>query len=110
MVSLTIIQGDNPNTMCPNIKDGGIIVASLDGVLKSFGDSIQVMVWKTHPPDEFVDVGDILLMWFSCYYDKIIPWSFTSFGLPVGEELLHLLHNYFRFIWAICRFLAAYRF
>ena len=110
MVSMTSIKGDNPYTMCPKIKDSDRFVALRDGVLKWFGDYIQFSIWITYPPYEVVDVGDMLLVWFICKYNKRTPLSFTSFGPTVGEELLELIHNDFRFIWDICRFLAAYWF
>ena len=110
MVSLTSIKGDNPNTMCSNVKNSGSIVVLWDGVLTWFGVSIKFLIWNTHPPDEVVNVGDILLVWFILEYNKTTPWSFTPFDPSVGEEFLDLIHNYFRFIWAICGFLAAYWF
>ena len=98
MVSLTSIEGDNPNPMWPNIKESDSIASSWYGVLKWFGDSIKFLIWNTHPPDEVVDVGDMLLVWFSYDYNKRTPWSFTLFGEPIGKELLDFLHNYFLFI------------
>ena len=64
MVSLTSIEVDNPNTMCPNIKNSDSIVTLWDGILKWFGDSIQFPIRNTYTPDEVVNVGDMLLVWF----------------------------------------------
>ena len=79
--------------MCYNIKNNDSIVGSWDGVLKWFGDSIQFPIRNTHPPDDVVDVGDILLVWFSCDYNKRNPWYFTLFDPFVREKFLDLLHN-----------------
>ena len=110
MASLKRIEFDNPYTMCSNINNSVSIVVSWDSVLKWFGESIQLPILNTHPPYEVVNVGDMFLVYFYSEYYKRTPWSFTSFVPSVGEEFLDLLHNYFRFIWAICSLLASYWF
>ena len=52
----------------------------------------------------------MLLVWFICEYNKRTPWYFTLIGPPVGKELLECIHNDFRFIWKIYRFISAYWF
>jgi hypothetical protein len=78
------------------------VVASWNGKHEWLCDSVEAAVGDTQPPDELIDVGNMLLMGFWSKDDNGTPTALMTLSDPaVGEKSVDLLHNDSRFVNAV---------
>jgi hypothetical protein len=77
------------------------VVAARNGVGEGQGDSIQFPVAHTHPPDEVVDIVNVLLVGFGGEDNDAAPGATARSDPFVIEKDCELFHDDFTFMWAI---------